>query len=65
MRPLSPRRVLTLTGKALPNFYDIPLLEVSRLHGKEKLSALYDYTIEVATLEHRNLSVKRCGKSLI
>ena len=52
------RRVLELSGAALPKWHDTSLFTVSRLSGKEKLGHLYDYTVEVATIEDRMPGVR-------
>ena len=50
-------RILELSGAALPKWRDDNLFTVLRVHGTEKIGRLYSYTVEVATLEDRNLHV--------
>ncbi|WP_233873533.1 type VI secretion system Vgr family protein [Paraburkholderia adhaesiva] len=57
-------RILELSGAALPAWRDLPLFTVSRVSGKEKLGHLYDYTVEVATLEDMMLGVRE-AQSLV
>ncbi|WP_233866527.1 type VI secretion system Vgr family protein [Paraburkholderia adhaesiva] len=57
-------RILELSGAALPTWRDMPLFTVSRLSGKEKLGHLYDYTVEVATIEDMMLGVRE-AQSLV
>jgi len=54
---LTQPRTLDIAGDALPVWQDMPLFTVSRLAGSEKLGRLYDYTVEVATIEFPGLSV--------
>jgi type VI secretion system secreted protein VgrG len=55
-------RVLELSGAALPKWRDENLFTVSRVHGTEKISRLYSYTVEVATLDDRSLHVSEAKK---
>ncbi|MFB9122819.1 type VI secretion system tip protein VgrG [Paraburkholderia dipogonis] len=49
-------RTLEITGKALPQWAGEPLFVVSRLRGREKLGHLYEYDIEVSTIDAAALS---------
>ncbi|MFL9967138.1 contractile injection system protein, VgrG/Pvc8 family, partial [Paraburkholderia sediminicola] len=55
---------LDISGDALPVWQDMPLFTVSRLSGTEKLGRLYDYTVELATIELPGLYVSTV-KSLV
>lgn len=55
-------RILELSGAALPKWRDENLFTVSRVHGTEKISRLYSYAVEVATLDDRNLHVSEAKK---
>lgn len=50
-------RTLEVTGKALPQWAGGPLFVVCRLSGKEKLGRLYDYDVDVSTIDDAALSV--------
>ena len=45
------QRTLELVSDALPTWYEKPLFVASRLRGTEKLGRLYDYEIDVSTIE--------------
>jgi len=49
-------RTLEITGKALPQWGGEPLFVVSRLRGKEKLGHLYDYDVELTTVDDATLT---------
>ena len=49
-------RTLEVTGDALPKYFDRPVFETVRLSGVEKLGRLYDYWIDVQTIEDIHLS---------
>ncbi|RKR42820.1 type VI secretion system tip protein TssI/VgrG [Paraburkholderia sp. BL17N1] len=49
-------RTLEITGKALPQWSGEPLFAVSRLRGKEKLGHLYDYEVELSTVDDATLT---------
>jgi len=55
-------RILELSGAALPKWRDENLFTVSRVHGTEKISRLYSYTVDVATLDERSLHVSEAKK---
>ncbi|VXB95768.1 Rhs element Vgr protein [Burkholderia sp. 8Y] len=50
-------RTLALSGSALPQWLDEPLLVVSRVKGTEELGKLYQYDVELSTLDDAHLSV--------
>jgi type VI secretion system secreted protein VgrG len=50
-------RTLSISGSALPNWGGGPVLTPSRLSGTEKLGKLYEYTLEVMTVESPTLRV--------
>ncbi|WP_133645179.1 type VI secretion system Vgr family protein [Paraburkholderia flava] len=50
-------RVVTLSGAALPTHAGEPVLLPVRLHGKEKLGHLYDYTLSLKTAHAPTLPV--------
>jgi type VI secretion system secreted protein VgrG len=55
-------RTLDISGAALPVWRDMPLFTVSRLSGTEKLGRLYDYTVELATIDTPGLYVSQAQK---
>ena len=59
---LTQPRTLDISGAALPVWRDMPLFTVSRLSGSEKLGRLYDYTVELATIEFPGLYVSEAQK---
>ncbi|WP_408187444.1 contractile injection system protein, VgrG/Pvc8 family [Paraburkholderia sp. RL17-381-BIF-C] len=50
-------RTLEMSGKALPQWAGESLFVVGRLAGKEKLGRLYDYDVDVSTMDDARLSV--------
>ncbi|MGF6774735.1 type VI secretion system secreted protein VgrG [Paraburkholderia sp. GAS199] len=48
-------RVLDITGEALPRWRDEPIFLVSRLRGREKLGYLYEYDVDISTIDHPDL----------
>ena len=57
MNWLDQPRTLAVSGSALPQWLDEPLLIVSRAKGREALGKLYEYDIELSTLDDARLSV--------
>jgi type VI secretion system secreted protein VgrG len=50
-------RTLELSGDALPKWLDQPLFAVARVKGRETLGQLYDYEVELSTIESPQLPV--------
>ncbi|CAD6521183.1 hypothetical protein LMG28727_01586 [Paraburkholderia kirstenboschensis] len=50
-------RALDVTGDALPQHYGQPVFVAARLRGTEKLGRLYDYEVDVSTIEANGLYV--------
>jgi type VI secretion system secreted protein VgrG len=50
-------RALEVTGDALPQHYGQPVFVAARLRGTEKLGRLYDYEVDVSTIEANGLYV--------
>lgn len=55
-------RTLDIEGAALPLWRDMPMFKVSRLAGVEKLGKLYDYTVDLATIEAPGLYISDLPK---
>ena len=52
------QRIVELSGDAIPQWHGMSIFTVSRVSGKEKLGHLYDYLVEVATIDEAMLGVR-------
>jgi type VI secretion system secreted protein VgrG len=55
-------RTLEVVGDALPKWQEAPLFVAGRLRGAEKLGRLYDYEVDVSTIEAPGLYVAEMHK---